>query len=156
MNELSKRLWSADCWLRCTELLINAYEQNKPYDLICRLKRLIIEIDKYSDSQLRDDHGRWTSGGGSSGENSGGENSVVAEESETASNAHPRNEELEKQIKRCIEAPVPVFADDLEQNFRRIPKENGKYIVAMHGTADSVELFGTEADEKVLFNILRS
>lgn len=50
MNELSKRLWSADCWLRCTELLINAYEQNKPYDLICRLKRLIIEIDKYSDS----------------------------------------------------------------------------------------------------------
>ena len=36
MNELSKRLWSADCWLRCTELLINAYEQNKPYDLICR------------------------------------------------------------------------------------------------------------------------
>lgn len=62
MNELSKRLWSADCWLRCTELLINAYEQNKPYDLICRLKRLIIEIDKYSDSQPRDEHGRWTSG----------------------------------------------------------------------------------------------
>lgn len=156
MTDLEKRLWAADCWLRCMELLIKAYEQNKPRDLICRLESLIIEIDKYSDDQPRDEHGRWTSGGGSSGENSGGENSVVAEESETASNAHPRNEELEKQIKKCIDAPDPVFADDLEKNFRKIPKENGKYIIAMHGTADSVELFGTKADEKVLSNILKS
>ena len=85
----------------------------------------IIEA-RYSDDQPRDDHGRWTSEGGSSGENSGGENSVVAEESETASNAHPRNEELEKQIKKCIDAPDPVFADDLEKKFQKDNKGKWK------------------------------
>lgn len=63
MTDLEKRLWAADCWLRCMDLLMKAYEQDKPRDLICRLESLIIEIDKYSDDQPRDDHGRWTSGG---------------------------------------------------------------------------------------------
>lgn len=37
MNELSKRLWSADCWLRCTELLINAYELKLNDDFIAHV-----------------------------------------------------------------------------------------------------------------------
>ena len=57
----------------------------------------IINIAKYSDSQPRDDHGRWTDGGGDSGGSSGG---AVASNTETASNSHPRNEELEKLIKK--------------------------------------------------------
>lgn len=63
MNEIDRRIWAADCWLRCTALLMKAYKQNSPDDLICRLKSLIIEIDKFSDDQPRDEHGRWTSGG---------------------------------------------------------------------------------------------
>ena len=66
MTGIENRLWAADYWLRCTKLLMKAYEQNKPDDLICCLERLIIEIEKYSEDQPRDDHGRWTSGGGSS------------------------------------------------------------------------------------------
>lgn len=64
MTGIENRLWAADYWLRCTKLLMKAYEQNKPDDLICCLERLIIEIEKYSEDQPRDDHGRWTSGGG--------------------------------------------------------------------------------------------
>lgn len=113
----------------------------------------IINIAKYSDSQPRDDHDRWTDGGGDSGGSSGG---AVASNTETASNSHPRNEELEKLIKKCIDEPDPVFADDLRNNYLNIPKEKGKYIIAMHGTDESVELFGTKVNDKVLANIIKN
>ena len=74
MNEHKRRLWAAGYRLRCIDLLLKAWEQNAQDDLICSIESLIIEIDKYSDDQPRDDHGRWTSGGGSGG-NSLSENS---------------------------------------------------------------------------------
>ena len=39
----------------------------------------IININKYSDSQPRDDHGRWTDGGGDSGSGSSGGESGSSE-----------------------------------------------------------------------------
>lgn len=85
-------------------------------------------------------------------------NNVIAESDspELASNAHPRNEKLEEVIKQCIEQEHPVFADDLKANFLKIPKEEGKYIVAMHGTPNNVFLYGEKADEKILANIIRN
>ena len=85
-------------------------------------------------------------------------NNVIAENDlpELASNAHPRNEQLENVIKRCIEQEHPVFADDIKTNFLKIPKEEGKYILALHGTPNSVYLYGEQADAKVLANIIRN
>ena len=48
----------------------------------------------------------------------------MASNTETASNSHPRNEELEKLIKKCIDEPDPVFADDLRNNYLNIPNYN--------------------------------
>lgn len=47
------------------------------------LESAIISISKYSDSQPRDDHGRWTDGGGDSGSGSSGGSSSGSTSSET-------------------------------------------------------------------------
>lgn len=153
MNELSKRLWSADCWLRCTELLINAYEQNKPYDLICRLKRLIIEIDKYSDSQPRDEHGRWTDGGaqgaafGVSGEASPSDG-TGQDADKQARHLYDKmtKEERAEVIQRGQNEPKAVFSYDRPYNkamsyLQKAPKEPDTFDVMSHGTPDRIEFF---------------
>ena len=73
-----------------------------------------------------------------------------------ASNAHPRNPELEKMIKRCIEQEKPVFADDLAPNFSKIKPEKNKYIMALHGNPYSTFLYGQKIDARTLANIIRS
>lgn len=134
------------------DLYINSLQKDYPKALTDNLWQAIINLRKYSDSQPRDDHGRWTDGGGGDSSSSGG--TVTA--NDIASNAHSRNTELEKMIQRCINEPQPVFADDLKRNFSKIPKERGKYITALHGTANSVYLFDMQVDDKVLANIIQS
>ena len=114
---------------------------------------------RYSDDQPRDDHGRFTSGGSLSvaaindtGLTSGSENDTI----DSASNSHPRDYELEQTIQRCISQEKAVFADDLAAYFEKIPAESGKSFYAMHGTDDSVEIFGHKIDERTLANIIRS
>ncbi len=76
---------------------------------------------------------------------------------EVASNAHPRNPELEKTIKRCIKQDKPFFDDGLLGKYsERIPPEKNRYITSMHGTNKSVMLYDQEADAKVLANVIRS
>lgn len=76
---------------------------------------------------------------------------------EVASNAHPRNPELEKTIKRCIKQDKPFFDDGLLGKYsERIPLEENRYITSMHGTNNSVMLYDQEADAKILANIIRS
>lgn len=134
------------------DLYINSLPKDYPKALTDNLWQAIINLRKYSDSQPRDDHGRWTDGGGGDSSSSGG--TVTA--NDIASNAHSRNTELEKMIQRCINEPQPVFADDLKRNFSKIPKESGKYITALHGTENSAYLFDMQVDDKVLANIIQS
>lgn len=83
--------------------------------------------------------------------NSGGNGTISI-----ASNAHPRNLELEKIIKKCIEQDKPVFADDLAKYFPKIPPEKGRYIMSLHGTPNSAFLYGQKIDARTLANIIRS
>lgn len=48
----------------CFDIYLDMIENNFPFDLTECVRELIISISKYSDSQPRDDHGRWTDGGG--------------------------------------------------------------------------------------------
>ncbi|HAJ96868.1 MAG TPA: hypothetical protein DCO72_03940 [Ruminococcus sp.] len=73
-----------------------------------------------------------------------------------ASNAHPRDEELEKMIRDCIKQEIPCFADDLARNFSRIKPEENRYIVALHGNPNSTFLYGKKVDARTLANIIRS
>ena len=73
-----------------------------------------------------------------------------------ASNAHSRNRELEETIKRCINQEKPVFADDLAKYFNNIPPEKGKYIMALHGSAESGYIYGYKIDARTLANIVKS
>lgn len=52
--------------LEITELYIDLLQKDYPKALTDNLWQAIINLRKYSDSQPRDDHGRWTDGGGSS------------------------------------------------------------------------------------------
>lgn len=83
-------------------------------------------------------------------------NGIMNIEAEVASNAHSRDVELESIIERCVKQDKPVFADDLAMNFSRIPPEDGRYIVAMHGSPNEVMLYGRSVNEKILANIIRS
>lgn len=75
---------------------------------------------------------------------------------EVASNAHPRNPELEAIIKRCIQQDKPFFDDGrLGKYSERIPPEENRYITSMHGTNKSVMLYDQAADAKILANIIR-
>lgn len=72
MNRLNERIAKEALWLSCIDPLIKADEETVSKSLINSIKELIIEIEKYSDDQQRDDRGRWTdAGGGSSGGSSG-------------------------------------------------------------------------------------
>lgn len=73
-----------------------------------------------------------------------------------SSNDHSRNLKLEKVIEKCIKQDEPVFADDLAMFFPRVEKEEGKYIMALHGTSNEAFLYGQKIDERILSNILRS
>jgi hypothetical protein len=81
-----------------------------------------------------------------------GESGIIS----TASNAHPRDEELENTIKRCIKQDKPVFADDLAPYFEKIKPETGKYITALHGNSEEAFLYGKGINAKTLANIIRS
>lgn len=52
---------------QCMDIYLDMIEDNFPFDLTECVWELIISISKYSDSQPRDDHGRWTDSGGGSG-----------------------------------------------------------------------------------------
>ena len=69
---------------------------------------------------------------------------------------HKRNPELEKTIRKCIQQERPVFAESLAKFYSRIPPEDGKMIVAAHGTPMSVEIYGHTVSAKIFANILRS
>lgn len=58
--------------LEITELYIDLLQKDYPKALTDNLWQAIINLRKYSDSQPRDDHGRWTDGGGGGGSSSGG------------------------------------------------------------------------------------
>ena len=73
-----------------------------------------------------------------------------------ASNAHSRDEELEKIIQDCIKQERPCFADDLARNFSRIKPEENRYIMALHGNPSSTFLYGKKVDARTLANIIRS
>lgn len=74
----------------------------------------------------------------------------------TEGKEHKRNPELEKVIRKCIHQEQPVFAESLAYFYRRIPPEEGKTIVATHGTPMSVEIYGHTVSAKIFANILRS
>ena len=54
------------------DLYINSLQKDYPKALTDNLWQVIINLRKYSDSQPRDDHGRWTDGGGGDSSSSGG------------------------------------------------------------------------------------
>ena len=58
--------------LEITELYIDLLQKDYPKALTDNLWQAIINLRKYSDSQPRDDHGRWTDGGGDSSSSGGG------------------------------------------------------------------------------------
>lgn len=73
-----------------------------------------------------------------------------------ASNAHPRDIELEKTIKRCIKQDKPVFADDLAKVFPMIRPEKDRYIMSLHGTPNETYIYDKKIDARTLANIIRS
>lgn len=74
----------------------------------------------------------------------------------TASNAHPRNIELENNIKRCIDSELPIFADDLVRGVSKIKPPNNEYVVGLHGCDTATWIFGTKIDVKILSNIIKA
>ena len=75
---------------------------------------------------------------------------------QVASNAHPRNPELEETIKKCINQEKPFFVEgNLAKYSERIQSEKNRYITSMHGTSKSVMLYDQAADAKILANIIR-
>ena len=54
------------------DLYINSLQKDYPKALTDNLWQVIINLRKHSDSQPRDDHGRWTDGGGDSSSSGGG------------------------------------------------------------------------------------
>ncbi len=85
-----------------------------------------------------------------------GANGGIIEEIQIASNAHPRNLELENVIKKCIEQEKPVFADDLAMYFPKVKFEKDKYTIALHGTPTATYLYDVKIDEKILANIIKN
>ena len=60
---------------------------------------------------------------------------------------------------RCVRKVYPIFADDdfgkvARMAWGKLPHD-GAFNVAMHGTPETVELFGAKADHKALADILR-
>lgn len=98
---------------------------------------------------IRDGNGvKWVGKGLTNGEN--------GDRISVASNAHSRDEELEKIIQDCIKQENPCFADDLARNFSRIKPEENRYIMALHGNPSSTFLYGKKVDARTLANIIRS
>lgn len=54
------------------DLYINLLQKDYPKVLTENLWQAIMDLRKYSDSQPRDDHGRWTDGGGGDSSSSSG------------------------------------------------------------------------------------
>lgn len=73
-----------------------------------------------------------------------------------ASNAHPRNIELENTIKRCIDSNLPIFADDLVRGVSKIKPPHNEYVVGLHGSDRSTWIFGQKIDVKILSNIIKA
>ena len=62
--------------LNTIDLYINSLQKDYPKALTDNLWQAIINLRKYSDSQPRDDHGRWTDGGGGGSASGGGSGKV--------------------------------------------------------------------------------
>lgn len=73
-----------------------------------------------------------------------------------ASNAHPRNIELEKTIQKCIKQDKPVFADNLAKYFPMIKPEKDRYIMSLHGTPNETYIYDKKIDARTLANIIKS
>lgn len=110
-----------------------------------------------------DQKGRFCSGGG--GRMSASEKSTDTQNDLTssqnsgniiASNAHPRNIELEDNIKRCINSELPIFAEDLVRGVSKIKPPNNEYVVGLHGCDTATWIFGTKIDVKILSNIIKA
>ena len=95
--------------------------------------------------------GRFSSGNSAKSLDNSGESDIIS----IASNAHPRNIELEKTIQKCINSPLPIFADDLKA-VRKIKPPNNEYVVGLHGSDTNTWIFGMKIDAKILANIIKS
>lgn len=112
-----------------------------------------------------DEKGRFCSGGGGGGRmssSSSGNSSKSLDKSEksdiigVASNAHPRDIELEKTIQKCIKQDKPVFADDLAKFFPKIKPEANRYIMSLHGNPNETCIYNKKIDARTLANIIKS
>lgn len=72
----------------------------------------IINITKYSDSQPRDDHGRWTDGGGDSGSGSSGSGSGEREEAPRRSDGGKYSVDWEKVQSKEYDVKISKISDD--------------------------------------------
>ena len=68
---------------------------------------------------------------------------------------HQRNPELERTIKQCITQAAPVFAEDLAKFFSRIPAEENRYIMAMHGNPQAAFIYGMQVTPKIVASIIK-
>ena len=156
---MNNDLWEYKHDLKCMKIvgmLLNGQPAGKIIDEMQSLYLVNNTEVRYNDGShyTKDEHGRFTGSTSSSGSSSG---SVASGENiGAASHAHSRNIELEEMIQRCVNEPTPVFSDDLKPFFDKIPKEHGKYILALHGNPDNVYLFGMEVDDRILANIIKS
>ena len=72
----------------------------------------IINITKYSDSQPRDDHGRWTDGGGDSGSGSSGSGSGEREEAPRRSDGGKYSVDWEKVQSKEYDVKISKISDE--------------------------------------------
>lgn len=108
-----------------------------------------------------DEKGRFCSGRGGGRFSSGNsakslDNSEKSDIISIASNAHPRDIELEKTIQKCIKQEKPVFDEKLAKFFPKIKSEKDRYIISLHGNPNEAYIYDKKIDARTLANIIKS
>lgn len=102
----------------------------------------IINITKYSDSQPRDDHGRWTDGGGDSGSGSSGGGSGEREEAPRRSDGGKYSVDWEKVQSKEYDVKISKISDD-EKVCKSI-KTRAKWALNNRDGKDTEELYAID------------
>ena len=102
----------------------------------------IINIAKYSDSQPRDDHGRWTDGGGDSGSGSSGGGSGEREEAPRRSDGGKYSVDWEKVQSKEYDVKISKISDD-EKVCKSI-KTRAKWALNNRDGKDTEELYAID------------
>ena len=102
----------------------------------------IINITKYSDSQPRDDHGRWTDGGGDSGSGSSGSGSGEREEAPRRSDGGKYSVDWEKVQSKEYDVKISKISDD-EKVCKSI-KTRAKWALNNRDGKDTEELYAID------------